>query len=185
MSSGKSSAQRYTVISNKKDFEIRFYPSVTMATITSTANSYKTLVTAGFRQLAYFIFGGNESKQQIAMTSPVHMDINDSLSSMSFVMPSQYNKRNLPKPINPQVMINNTAEEYVAVIKFNGFAADRDIKKNTEKLEQMLKLYNISYYGSFRFLGYDTAFKLFGRKNEVIVSVHWDHNQTDSLNEIK
>jgi hypothetical protein len=169
----KTSPQRYSLILSKKDFEIRFYPSVTVATVTSPATSYKELAGAGFRQLAGYIFGGNESKQQIAMTSPVYMDINDSLSSMSFVMPSQYNKNNLPKPINRKVMISNTPDEYVAALKFSGFASDKDIKKHTEKLEQALKQNGIKYYGNFRFLGYDAPYKLFGRRNEIIVSIPW------------
>jgi hypothetical protein len=169
----KTSPQRYTIIRTGKDFEIRFYPSVTIATVTSPAKSHKELAGAGFRQLAAYIFGGNESKQQIAMTSPVHMDINDSLSSMSFVMPSQYNKSNIPKPINREVMISNTPDEYVAALKFSGFASDKDIKKYTEKLEQALKQNGITYYGNFRFLGYDAPYKLFGRRNEIIVSIPW------------
>ena len=168
----KIASQRYTVIRSEKDFEIRFYPSATIASITSPAKSHKELAGAGFKQLAAYIFGGNESKQQITMTSPVHMDINDSMSSMSFVMPSQYNKRNLPKPIDREVMISNTPDEYVAALKFGGFASDKDIKKYTKKLEHVLKQNAITYYGNFRFLGYDAPYKLFGRKNEIIVSVN-------------
>jgi len=60
------------------------------------AKTYKELSSTGFRKLASFIFGGNIANKNIVMTTPVHMDINDSLSSMSFVMPSGYNKDNLP-----------------------------------------------------------------------------------------
>jgi hypothetical protein len=172
MPTNKTAAQRYTLIQTQMDFEIRFYPSVTIATITSRAKSYKELAAVGFRQLAAYIFGGNESKQRIAMTAPVHMDINDSLSSMSFVMPSQYTKSNLPKPIDRDVMISNTQDEYTAALKFSGFASDKDIKKHTEKLEQALKQNGITYYGNFRFLGYDAPYKLLGRRNEIIVSIN-------------
>jgi len=47
------------------------------------------------------------------MTSPVQMDINDSVSTMSFVMPSAYKRENLPKPNDPGVQIKNTPDEYV------------------------------------------------------------------------
>jgi uncharacterized alpha/beta hydrolase family protein len=40
MSTNKSEEQPYKVIKAEKDFEIRFYPSITMATITSSAKSY-------------------------------------------------------------------------------------------------------------------------------------------------
>jgi hypothetical protein len=97
-SSAKSAGQPYEVIRKEKDFEIRFYPAVTMATIISSAKTYKTLGNSGFEKLAGYIFGKNDRNQKIAMTSPVHMDINDSISSMSFVMPAKYVQANLPKP---------------------------------------------------------------------------------------
>jgi hypothetical protein len=174
MSTNKSEEQPYKVIKTEKDFEIRFYPSVTMATITSSAKSYKELGSSGFRKLAGYIFGGNDAKKQIAMTSPVHMDINDSISSMSFVMPSAYNADNLPKPNDATVNINKTADEYVAAIKFSGFASDEDIKNQTERLKSALKAASINYYGNFRYLGYNPPYQLVGRRNEVIINVNWD-----------
>lgn len=105
MSANKTEEQKYTVIHKDKDFEIRFYPSTTVATINSDVKTYKELSGPGFRKLAGYIFGGNESNTSISMTSPVHMDINDSVSSLSFVMPSSYNEGNLPKPNDPNVLI--------------------------------------------------------------------------------
>ena len=144
-----------------------------MATITSSAKSYKDLGNSGFRQLASYIFGGNSSNTKIAMTAPVHMDINDSASTMSFVMPPEYNKDNLPQPNNSNVKIDHTADEYVAAIQFGGFASNEKIAKYKGLLEVALKKSNLSYYGHFRFLGYNPPFQLFGRRNEIIVSVNW------------
>jgi len=174
MSSGKSETQAYKVVRTEKDFEIRFYPSVTMASITSSAKTYKELGSSGFRKLAGYIFGGNSTQQKIAMTAPVHMDINDSVSTMSFVMPAEYNKGNLPLPNNEEVKIETTDDEYAAAITFGGFASGKHIKENIEKLESALKANSISYYGHFRFLGYNPPYQLFGRKNEIIVSVNKD-----------
>lgn len=172
MSGEKSETQGYKVIRSEKDFEIRFYPAVTMATITSSAKTYRELGSSGFRKLAGYIFGSNSSKQKIAMTSPVHMDINDSASSMSFVMPAEYHKDNLPVPNDAGVKIETTTDEYVAAIKFGGFASDSRINEYTEKLEQALIANSITYYGRFRFLGYNPPYQLFGRRNEIIVSVN-------------
>lgn len=174
MAANKSEEQPYKVIRTEKDFEIRFYPSVTMAMITSSAKSYKELGNSGFRKLANYIFGGNDANKQIAMTSPVHMDVNDTASSMSFVMPSEFNKDNLPKPNDANVVIKTTADEYVAAIKFGGFASDTDIKTYSAKLENALKAASISYYGSFSYLGYNPPYQWFGRKNEIIISVNWN-----------
>ena len=173
MAETKSDEQPYKVVRTGKDFEIRFYPSVSMAMITSSASSYKELAGSGFRTLAEYIFGGNDKKQKIAMTSPVHMDINDSMSSMSFVMPTLFTKENLPKPKNENVIIKTAPEEYVAANQFGGYASDKDMKLYSDRLEGALKKNAIEYYGNFRFLGYNAPYQLFGRRNEVIVSVQW------------
>jgi len=168
--------QPYRIIKTEKDFEIRQYPSATMATISMDAKTYKELSSSGFRKLASYIFGGNEANKSISMTSPVHMDINDSLSTMSFVMPASYNKENLPKPNDSTISIKSTAEEYVAVIRFGGYANDDKIKKYAALLEKSLKSHSIEYFGNFRFLGYNAPFQFWGRRNEIIVNVRWNQN---------
>jgi len=169
----KTEEQKYTVVLTEKDFEIRFYPATTLATISLNAKTYEELSGAGFRKLAGYIFGGNETNTSISMTSPVHMDINDTASTMSFVMPSSYNEGNLPKPNDPNVLIQKTADDYVAVIQFNGFASDKKLKFYSEKLQNMLKEKGIAAFGHYRFLGYNPPFQFIGRRNEVIVSVEW------------
>jgi hypothetical protein len=170
----KTETQPYKIIKTEKDFEIRLYPPATVATISMHANTYKELSSSGFRKLASFIFGGNKSKENIAMTTPVHMDINDSLSSMSFVMPSAYTKENLPKPNDSTITIKTNEEEYVAALHFGGYANDDEIKKYTLQLENLLKANKIEYYGNFRFLGYNAPYQFLGRKNEIIVNVRWE-----------
>lgn len=169
----KTEQQKYKVVYSEKEFEIRYYPSATLATVYSDAKSSGELSGNGFRILAGYIFGGNESDTKISMTSPVHMDINNSKSSMSFVMPSAYNKENLPKPDNSNVKIEKTEDEYVAAIRFGGYASNEDIKKYSEKLGKLLREKGITYYGNFRFLGYNPPYEFIGRRNEVIVSVKW------------
>lgn len=173
LSANKTEEQKYTVILKDKDFEIRFYPSTTVATINSSAKTYKDLSGSGFRTLAGYIFGGNEAGTKISMTSPVHMNINDSVSSMSFVMPSSYNEENLPKPNDPNVLIQKTDDEYVAVIRFGGFASDKDLIFYSGKLHEILEEKGITSYGHARFLGYNPPFQLIDRRNEIIVSVKW------------
>ena len=59
----KTETQPYRIIKTEKDFEIRLYPSATMATISMGAKTYKELSSAGFRKLASFIFGGNNANK--------------------------------------------------------------------------------------------------------------------------
>jgi hypothetical protein len=171
MPTNKTEEQKYSLVRKYKDFEIRFYPSATIATINSNAKTYRDLSGPGFQKLAGYIFGGNEAKTKISMTTPVQMDVNDSVSTMSFVMPSAFTKENLPKPNDPNVQIKSTSDEYVAVIRFGGYASDKDLKFYSEKLQTLLKENGIISYGNYRFLGYNPPFQLIGRRNEIIVAV--------------
>ena len=173
----QTETQPYKVIKTEDDFEIRQYPPAIMATISMDVKTYKELSTNGFKKLASYIFGGNQDKKSIAMTSPVHMDINDSSSSMSFVMPANYNIDNLPKPDDASVKLETTTQEYVAVVEFGGYANDDDIRKYASKLEKSLKKNGIQYYGNFRFLGYNAPFQLLGRKNEIIVTIYYNEKK--------
>jgi len=177
MSANKTETQAYKILFSKENFEIRFYPSVTIASITSSAKSYKELANPGFRKLAGYIFGGNEGGKSISMTSPVHMDINDSASSMSFVMPANYNSDNLPKPNDKQVIIKTVPDEIVAAIKFGGYASDDEIELNKQRLIKALTENKIEFYGNFRFLGYNAPYQFINRRNEIIVNVNWEVNK--------
>ena len=175
MALAETEKQKYAVVRSEKDFEIRFYPSAILATVYSDARSYRELAYPGFRKLAGYIFGGNETETKISMTSPVHMDMNN--SSMSFVMPSGFNEDSLPRPDDPGVKIERTGDQYVAALRFGGYASDRDISKYSQRLKTLLQDHGIEWYGSFRFLGYNPPYQFIGRKNEIIVNVRWDEGE--------
>jgi hypothetical protein len=67
----------------------------------------------------------------------------------------------------------------VAAISFSGFASQDAIKKHITILENILKEKHLSYYGHFRYLGYNPPYQLFGRRNEIIVSI--DENQVNQI----
>jgi len=165
--------QPYQVVKVYDSFEVRFYPSATIASINSNAKTYKDLGSSGFRKLANYIFGGNKDNKNIAMTAPVYMNINDSQSTMSFVMPNNYNSKNLPNPNDSSITIKETESVYVAVIKFSGFASDSKIKEYTDKLKKQLLEKQISFYGNFNYLGYNPPFQVINRRNEILVNINW------------
>ncbi len=142
-----------------------------MAKISSSSKSYRDLGYSGFSKLAKYIFGGNSENKQISMTSPVHMDIGDAVSTMAFVMPANLKKEDLPQPNNTEIQIQTSEPEYVAVIKFGGFATTASINKHKKLLEKLLQEKGIAYHGNFRYLGYNPPYQVFGRRNEVIVAV--------------
>jgi hypothetical protein len=178
MSSGSSKAQteqqKYTLVQQFPGFEVRYYPPAIMATVHSNANSYRELSTSGFRTLAGYIFGDNSEGKNIAMTAPVHMDFQNEGSSMSFVMPSEYEFNDLPKPSNSAIELKESSPEYVAALTFGGYASDEKIKEESEKLLKFLKDNQIEPVGNFRFLGYNSPYKFWKRRNEIIVQINWE-----------
>lgn len=169
----KTEKQKFRVILKEDRFEIRFYPSATLATIYSNATNYKGLASNGFRKLARYIFGGNEQKQSISMTAPVIMNMTEKGSTMSFVMPEKYNNNELPTPNDKSIDIQQSKPVYVASISFSGYATDAKIKSNKEQLEQMLKDKHIKMVGEYSFLGYNAPYDFFGRTNEIIIPIEW------------
>ena len=174
ISTSKIEKQPYRVVKKESGFEVRFYPPATFATMRSSAKSYRELSSSGFRKIAGYIFGNNETSAKIAMTSPVHMDINQDGSTMSFVMPSQYDIKSLPRPNDAKVEIHESPSEYAAAIEFGGYANDESISKYAEELKKSLEEKGIKPIGHYRYLGYNPPYQLIGRKNEVIVTVEWN-----------
>ena len=172
MATEKTETQPYKVIRIEKEFEIRYYPEATLAKINSTAKSYRNLGNSGFGTLAKYIFGGNEEKKQIGMTSPVHMEIGDSISTMAFVMPATMRKENLPGPLSGNILLETTAPEYVAAIRFGGFSNNESIEAHKKLLETALKAHGLNYSSNFRYLGYNPPYQVIGRRNEVIVHLN-------------
>lgn len=171
--------QKYSVVRSEEGFEIRFYPASILATVYSDAKTYRELAYPGFRKLAGYIFGSNESDTKISMTSPVHMEFSKEESSMSFVMPSSFSEENLPRPTDKAVKIEKTEDVYMAAISFGGYASDKKIRDYSDKLRTLLDKKEIPWYGNFRYLGYNPPFQLFGRKNEIIVPVMWSEKSAE------
>ena len=165
--------QKFRKVLVTPDYEIRFYPSATFATVYSSATNYKSLASNGFRKLAGFIFGGNKQNESIAMTAPVRMSMSEKGSSMSFVMPEKYDTKNLPIPNNTEISIQKSTPEYVAVISFSGYASDEKIEEYNDKLVKILTKENIKIKGPFNLLGYNAPFQFIGRTNEIIIPIEW------------
>ncbi|KOY84560.1 hypothetical protein AD998_20420 [bacterium 336/3] len=164
-------SESYNLVKSKETFEIRYYPLITTAVISSSTKSYKDLGSIGFSKLANYISGANKENVHIAMNAPIYMDIGESTSTMSFIMPTKYTKEDIPTPNDTNIVIKVTAGEHVAAIRFAGFASDEKIRQKIKIFKNILQKQGYSYYGNFRFLSYNRPYQLFNRRNEIIVSV--------------
>ncbi|MBK8226775.1 MAG: heme-binding protein [Flavobacteriales bacterium] len=158
------------VVKAYADFEVRRYHSANFIYVTIDADSYRGGSSRGFRTLAGYIFGGNETGQKIAMTSPVEMEM-DGPMTMKFMLPAEHDPKDLPKPDNAEVQFKTEAERTMAAIMFGGFANDARILEHKEKLFAALGREGITHTGQWSFMGYDPPYRLVGRRNEVVVEL--------------
>ncbi len=167
----KTPQQPYKELGKKDEVEFRYYPQAVMASVTNSDPTYKGSSNKNFRVLAGYIFGGNQSSNKIAMTAPVHMEMQNGQSTMSFVMPEGYNLNNLPKPSSGAIDLHTTPEEYVAVIRFGGWASDEKIERKKGELNELLSKLGIQHHNNFRFLGYNAPWDFLFRRNEIVVGI--------------
>ncbi|WNB18621.1 heme-binding protein [Marivirga arenosa] len=171
---------QYKVNQKFEDFEIRTYDSSLFTSVKLSGNQYKDMSRKGFRTLASYIFGDNKMNESIAMTSPVSMSLEDSMTMM-FLVPKKYSKEDLPQPNNTKIEFRQEPNRKVAAIKFGGWANDRKIKKYREKLMEALDKEGIQYSNHFYFFGYNAPFEVFNRKNEIIVDLNNENEAKESL----
>ncbi|MFT4662261.1 MAG: hypothetical protein ACI8XB_002549 [Patiriisocius sp.] len=173
--SNKANTIEYETLASKNGFQIRKYPELTVATTELNSNSYSNNSSTGFRKIASYLFGGNSSNQQIAMTSPVQMDMGTE-PTMSFFMPGNVAPTELPTPNREDVIVTVQPSKIVAVIAFSGWASDKRLIKQFNLLKSKLKKESIEFDDSYSFLGYNPPYKLINRKNEVIIPLKHYNN---------
>ena len=81
----------YTVVKTYNEFEIRLYEAALFTSVNIPSSNYNDASSQGFSILAGYIFGKNDRKEKISMTSPVAMTLDDTITMM-FMVPKKFNK---------------------------------------------------------------------------------------------
>ena len=171
MSSSKNiESYPYSTIREYEDFEIRSYEASLFTSVKVSSNGYSSASSVGFQVLGGYIFGANEKNEKIAMTSPVAMSLEDTMTMM-FMVPKQYNKSTLPKPNQDNIEFRDEPAKTVAAITFGGWADDDKIERYKKQLQASLEANNIKYSNRFFLLGYNAPYEMINRRNEVIVEL--------------
>ena len=160
----------YVVKKKYKQFEIRSYETTLFTSVKLSTKGYKNSSSKGFSILAGYIFGNNERKEKIAMTSPVSMSLEDS-TTMMFMVPKKLKKDMLPKPNQTGIEFKQEPAKTLAAIRFSGWANDTKIEKYKQHLKAALDAEGIKYTNQFYFFGYNAPFEILNRKNEILVEL--------------
>jgi hypothetical protein len=177
---------KFTVIEKKAGYEIREYAPYIEARVKVTGE-YREAMTSGFRILAGYIFGGNTSKQSIAMTAPVMEQKSESIAMtapvsetvladnsrvVSFVMPEEYTLATLPTPNDKRIEIVEVPKHQSAVLRYSGYNNAEKVVEMKAKLLEYLKQDNIAVGGVPRGAGYNPPWTPpFMNRNEILVDI--------------
>ncbi len=163
----KTPMQHYTVEQSADAFEIRVYEPFLKASVLEQG-SYSEISYKSFQRLAGYIFGGNEAREQIAMTTPVSMKYTDTThkqAEFSFVMP----KADVSKPLDASVKMEQVPGFRAASIRFGGVAGEDTFREKEAELKTWLDARKIRYIAQAEWLRYNPPFQLLGRRNEVLL----------------
>ncbi len=174
----------YTLEARHASFEIRNYSPILVAE-TLVEDKFDKAGNRGFRILADFIFGNNQTKttlpmtapvvqqsektaEKIAMTAPVNLTREKSGFVVQFTMPSKYTLETLPQPNDPRVRVREVPARRVAVFTYSGSWSEERYLEKLAAFKNALSEKNLISKGEPSFARFDSPFRLwFLRRNEI------------------
>lgn len=177
-----NSNKKYNSMNSKKlghidNIEFRIYNQYSKASV-PISNSNMKSANGKFSILASYIFGGNQDKKSIAMTSPVIYEMKEQ-SYFSFLMPESLTGQEMPKPNNKSIEFNDVVNQYVAVISFPGFANENKVKKYHTQLKNKLTNLGLNVDDNHIIAIYQPPYQFIDRINEIWIEIN--KNDLDGL----
>ncbi len=177
---------RYQVVERIGPIEVRQYEG-RIAAEALVAGDEARARSEGFRLIAGYIFGGNASSTQIAMTAPVAQASKGEKIAMTapvaqqpseagwriqFFMPAKYNLGALPKPRDARVRLVQLPPQTYAVLAFSGSRSPEAVALKEKQLAAELGRAAWKAAGEPQGWFYDPPWTLpILRRNEVAVEV--------------
>ncbi|XP_041482472.1 heme-binding protein 1-like [Lytechinus variegatus] len=171
---GDVETPNYEVISKTDVYEERKYAAAKWAVTKVEGKKYKDSSSEGFMKLFKYITGTNETGKKVSMTAPVcffcqpgddDWNTMKQVYNVGFLLPKK-NVDDPPKPKDDDITFRNTPEATMYVRKFGGYAGEKEIIQEIQKLRAALSEDQYKD-GCFYFCGYDPPMKPVGRTNEV------------------
>lgn len=170
----------YKKIKKFKDFELRNYESIIIAT-TTVERDFSESNSIGFRRLANYIFGDNDKNIKIEMTAPVITSFNslyENQKDISFIMPKKHNLNSLPLSNKNNVSIKVKEVGLVAVIGFGGWATEERTNKYLNKLKILIQNEKLNISDEIIVAQYNSPWAIPPfRKNEILIPLDKKNNQ--------
>lgn len=167
-------------------FQIRDYgPSLVAET--QVQGEHGAAISEGFRRLARFIFGGNESSREIAMTAPGDQSSAGKKIAMTspaaqaalggswvvtFYMPPGSGLANMPRPLDAGVVLREIPRRRVAVLLFSGLITEGNLVQRSQELRQRIAARGAAATGSVTYAFHNPPWTLpWMRRNEIMIEI--------------
>ncbi len=152
--------------------ELRQYPPRIAAETTVQAGELQAR-SIGFRRIAGYIFGGNQTGARIAMTAPVAQSRDPAGAwRVQFFMPAGSTLQNLPRPNAAPVTLATAPAEMFAVLRFSGTSTPGAVSREDARLRRGLEGSGWKTTGTSVAWFYDPPWTLPPlRRNEIAVPV--------------
>jgi len=177
----------YDLVRKSDGYELRRYAGYCVAE-TEVAGSQTDAGNAGFRILAKYIFGANQSQQSIAMTAPVLQAQSETIAMtapvtqqpgaapgtyvVQFTMPSKYTLQTLPQPNDAQVRLRQLPDRLVAVRTYGGGWSLARYDTELAALLEAMQRDGLVAIGAPQWARYNSPFSLpFMRRNEIWLEI--------------
>jgi hypothetical protein len=179
---------RYEIVEALDGVELRHYSDQIVAEVTVEAANLGQASNIGFRPLADFIFGNNQSSGQIAMTAPVTTQKQPSgtkiamtapatttsegnnLYTVRFSMPTEWTMENLPKPNNPAIRITQLPRQKIVAIRFVGDRSNEQMEAANQQISKFMDSRGLEPSSNLIIAGYDGPYVPRSRRRwEVMV----------------
>lgn len=177
----------YTSLVSDDDIELRDYPALIVAEVTRKGDRWSA-VNRGFRPLAAYIFAKERAGDRIAMTAPVIQQRRETIAmtapvtqtpadssgswAIRFIMPHDFTRESLPKPVGPDVRLASVPAQRRAVIRFSGVTTDELIAVKEATLRKWIRERGLRPLGPPTYAYYNHPLTPgFLRRNEVMFDV--------------
>ncbi|KAJ4828864.1 hypothetical protein Tsubulata_044576 [Turnera subulata] len=128
---------RYKILKRTARYEVREYsPFLVVQT-----SGDKLSGSAGFNDVAGYIFGKNSASEKIPMTTPVFTEANDPAASevsVQIVLPKDKELSSLPAPEQENISLRKVEGGIAAVLKFSGKPTEDMVREKERELRSSL-----------------------------------------------
>lgn len=162
---------RYTVEKYQKNYEIRIYEKTLIAE-THVSGNIDEASKNGFKILAAYIFGKNDSQTKIAMTAPVSLSGKGKRRVLQFSMPNSFSLQKLPLPIDKEIEIREIPPRRLAVYRYSGSWSEKLYNEKLIFFLSELKKDLVAVKGEPIFARFNSPFSFwFLRRNEIWIEL--------------